>query len=185
MQAYYKVAMKSIIDNIATQAVENQLVGKLGDLLSPARIIQMKPDLVGRIAAESPDNLSQRERLTRKLVILQAGLENCKKHVGRPTTNLQQRPWHTDVHLSSEDESGDEILHSASELEEVDTQDVAIVASFGATDESKLFVLPGSDPVNQFALQVWGNDEQKMDCAEPEKPVLKKPKKKKAPKQIA
>lgn len=79
--------MKSIIDNIATQAVETLLVGKLGDLLSPARIIQMKPDLVGKIAAESSDNRLQRERLTRKLVVLQAGLERCKKHVGRPTTS--------------------------------------------------------------------------------------------------
>ena len=138
-----KVAMKSIIDNIATQAVETQLVGKLGDLLSPARVIQMKPDLVSRIAAESLDNRSLRERLGRKRVTLQAGLESCKKHVGRPSTSqskdihlarhahrltlyldLQNRPWHTDVHFSSKDESGDESLHSASELEEVDVQDV-------------------------------------------------------------
>jgi hypothetical protein len=134
-----KVAMKLIIDNIASQAVETQLVGKLGDLLSSARVIQMEPNLVSRIAAESPDNRLQRERLTRKLVILQAGLESCKKYVGRSTMSqskairlarqanfnpdLQHRLWHTDVYLSSEDESGDEILHSSSELEEVDAQD--------------------------------------------------------------
>jgi hypothetical protein len=82
-----KVAIKSIIDNVTTQAVETLLVGKLGDLLSPARIIQMKPDLVAKIAAESSDNRLQRERLTRKLVILKAWLERCKKHVGRPTTS--------------------------------------------------------------------------------------------------
>lgn len=79
--------MKTIIDNIATQTVETQLVQKLGDLLSPARIIQMKPDLVGRIAAESSDNRSRREQLTRKLVILQDGLKSCKKYVGRPITS--------------------------------------------------------------------------------------------------
>ena len=50
-----KVAMKSIIDNVATQAVETLLVGKLGDLLSPARIVQMKPDIVAKIAAESSE----------------------------------------------------------------------------------------------------------------------------------
>ncbi|KAH8674416.1 P-loop containing nucleoside triphosphate hydrolase protein [Tricladium varicosporioides] len=86
-QAYYKVAMKLIIDNLTTQAIEAQLVGKLGDLLSLARIIQMKPDLVSRIAAESYENRSQREQLTRKLVILQAGLDSCKKYVGRPITS--------------------------------------------------------------------------------------------------
>ena len=79
--------MKSIIDNIATQAVETLLVGKLGDLLSPARIIQMKPDLVSKIAAESSDNRLQREQLTRKLLVLQAGLESCKKQVGRPSAS--------------------------------------------------------------------------------------------------
>lgn len=80
-----KVTIKSIIDNIATQAVETELVGKLRDLLSLARIIHIKPDLVASIAAESPDNRSQRERLTRKLVILQAKLESCKKRASRPT----------------------------------------------------------------------------------------------------
>jgi hypothetical protein len=88
--------MKSIIDNIATQAVETLLVGKLGDLLSPACIMEMKPDLVSKIAAESSDKRSRRERLTRKLVVLQAGLERCKKHVGRPTTSKSKsnRPVH-------------------------------------------------------------------------------------------
>jgi len=153
MQAYYKVAMKSIIDNITTQAVETLLIGKLGDFLSLARVIQMKSDLVGKIAAESSDNRLQRERLTRKLVVLQAGLERCKKHVGRPTTNLQHRPWHTDVHISSEDESEDEIQHRASELEEVDVQEVAIEASFGTTTDSKLFVFSRAEPINPFSLQ--------------------------------
>lgn len=182
-QAYYKVAMKLIIDNLTTQAIEAQLVGKLGDLLSLARIIQMKPDLVSRIAAESYENRSQREQLTRKLVILQAGLDSCKKYVGRPITNLQQRPWHTDAHLSSEDESGDDILYNVSDLEEVDTREVTIEASFGATAESKLFVFSGSEPVNLVPQQVRGNSEQKMECPDPEKPVLKKSKKKKVAKE--
>ena len=79
--------MKSMINNIAIQAVKTLLIGKLGNLLSPARIMQMKPDVVGRIAAESSENRQQRERLTRKLAILQAGLETCKKHVGRLITS--------------------------------------------------------------------------------------------------
>jgi hypothetical protein len=76
--------MKTVVDSIATQAVETQLVERLRDLLSPARIIQMKPELVAKIAAESVNNRLQREQLTRKLVVLQAGLDRCKKHVGRP-----------------------------------------------------------------------------------------------------
>ena len=79
--------MKSMIDNVAIQAIETLLIRKLGDLLSPARIMQMRPDVVGKIAAESSENPLQRERLTRKLAVLQAGLETCKKHVGRPITS--------------------------------------------------------------------------------------------------
>jgi hypothetical protein len=58
--------MKTVVDSIATQAVETQLVERLRDLLSPARIIQMKSELVGKIAAESVNNRLQREQLTRK-----------------------------------------------------------------------------------------------------------------------
>jgi hypothetical protein len=58
--------MKTVVDSIATQAVETQLVERLRDLLSPARIMQMKPELVGKIAAESVNNRLQREQLTRK-----------------------------------------------------------------------------------------------------------------------
>lgn len=79
--------MKTVVDNIATQAVEAQLVGKLGDLLSPARIMQMKPDMVSKIATETLDSRLRREQLTRKLVVLQAGLDRCKKHVGRTTSS--------------------------------------------------------------------------------------------------
>jgi len=67
-----KVAMRSIVDNVTTQAVETLLVGRLRDLLSPARIIQMKPDLVDKIAAESSDN-----RLNMKVIqlLLQQGAD--------------------------------------------------------------------------------------------------------------
>ncbi|KIN00060.1 hypothetical protein OIDMADRAFT_55950 [Oidiodendron maius Zn] len=79
---YTKGYKESMIENIAIQAVEIILIGKLGDLLSPASIMQMKPEVLGKVAAESSDNRLQRERLTRKLAVLQAGLERCKKHVG-------------------------------------------------------------------------------------------------------
>jgi hypothetical protein len=46
--------MKSVIDNIAVQAVETLLVGQLGDLLSPARIIQMKSDHIAKIGKSHP-----------------------------------------------------------------------------------------------------------------------------------
>jgi hypothetical protein len=75
--------MKSLVDNVAVQVVEALLVGRLGELLSPACVLQMKPDLINKIAADSSDNRFLREQLSRKLMVLQAGIETCKKYVGR------------------------------------------------------------------------------------------------------
>lgn len=75
--------MKSLIDNVAIQVVEAILLRKLGELLSPALVLQMKPDLISKMAAESLDNRFQREHLFRKLMVLQAGIETCKRYVGR------------------------------------------------------------------------------------------------------
>ncbi|KAI9784540.1 MAG: hypothetical protein M1816_000806 [Peltula sp. TS41687] len=75
MKAYYKVALKNITDNIAIYVVERTLVLNLGDMLSPARILQMEPELVSRLAAESQETSVLRDRLQRKLMVLQAGAE--------------------------------------------------------------------------------------------------------------
>ncbi|KAI9736865.1 MAG: hypothetical protein M1818_005916 [Claussenomyces sp. TS43310] len=93
MQGYYKagdimsgfsaIAMKSMIDNVAIQAVENILLEGLDDLLSPAYIILIEPDMVSKIAAESADRSFQREQLSRKFTVLQAGIETCRRYVGR------------------------------------------------------------------------------------------------------
>lgn len=48
--------MKSLIENFAIHVVEALLVGRLGELLSPARVLQVKPDLISKIAAESFEN---------------------------------------------------------------------------------------------------------------------------------
>src|SRR5579862_2397861 len=41
------------VAGIAIHVVEAILVGRLGELLSPVRVLQMKPDLISKIAAES------------------------------------------------------------------------------------------------------------------------------------
>lgn len=128
-----------MVDSIAIQAIETQLLGKLGDLLSPARVVQMKSDMINKIAAESSESRLQRERMTRKLVVLKAGFEMCKKHIGRPMTSesmfltlnsakancsdLQHRPWYPDQHVF-EDNSEPDLLHDISESEDVNSHEV-------------------------------------------------------------
>jgi hypothetical protein len=73
--------MKTFIDNIAVQCVENKLANRLENVLSPSQIIQMDASQVSRIAAESIQSQDQRERLSRKLAILEAGADVCNRFI--------------------------------------------------------------------------------------------------------
>ena len=74
-----QVALKCLVDNIATYAVEITLVQQLEHFLSPSYIIDMRPELIQRIAAESPSTVAQRKELSRKLDVLVIGLEVCTR----------------------------------------------------------------------------------------------------------
>ena len=47
----------------------------------------MDAEMVSRIASEPEEHQHQREQLTRKLAVLEAGLEICKRYVGRSITS--------------------------------------------------------------------------------------------------
>ena len=66
-----QVAMKCLVDNVVIHAVEIILIQKLEGFLSTSRIIEMDPDLVQKIAAESPAAVHQQEQLSRKLEVWQ------------------------------------------------------------------------------------------------------------------
>ena len=83
--------MKSTVDNIAILAVEKLLIEGLEDILSPAYVMTLKPTLINKIAAESSDNSFQRESLSRKAKILQAGIETCKQYAQRNTSGKRSR----------------------------------------------------------------------------------------------
>ena len=73
--------MKCLIDNIAIFAVEILLVQQLENFLSPSQVIEMPPDLIEMIAIESPGVVAQREQYTRKLDVLVAGMEVCRRGI--------------------------------------------------------------------------------------------------------
>jgi GTPase SAR1 family protein len=82
LNAYYKVALKRFIDDIAVQVIEEKLVAQLHNILSPVSIYKMPDDQVSRIAGESEESRSHREQLKRQLFVLKSGLETCKRFVG-------------------------------------------------------------------------------------------------------
>ncbi|PLN82654.1 P-loop containing nucleoside triphosphate hydrolase protein [Aspergillus taichungensis] len=82
MLAYYKVALKRFIDDIANEVIEAKLMLSLLDILSPVAVFDMPPTLVTRIAGESEEYQELREHLTKKLLVLEKGSETCKRFVG-------------------------------------------------------------------------------------------------------
>ncbi|RAL04044.1 uncharacterized protein BO80DRAFT_348563 [Aspergillus ibericus CBS 121593] len=82
MLAYYKVALKRFIDDVAVEAVEVELVQSLASLLTPTKVFEMPSGLVSRIAGESEENRALREQLNKKLQILGKGLRTCRHFVG-------------------------------------------------------------------------------------------------------
>ncbi|KAL2156650.1 hypothetical protein VTH82DRAFT_1395 [Thermothelomyces myriococcoides] len=79
LDAYYQVAMRRFIDDVAVEVVEEKLMSALEDILSPVFVAEMSANDVTRIAGESEETRSERERLNKQLEILQNGRDTCKR----------------------------------------------------------------------------------------------------------
>ncbi|KAJ5705391.1 hypothetical protein N7536_001080 [Penicillium majusculum] len=82
MLAYYKVALKRFVDDIATEVIETKLLTALPALFTPITAFEMSEDLVSEIAGESEESQSLREQLNKKLWILTKGSDTCRRFVG-------------------------------------------------------------------------------------------------------
>lgn len=82
LNAYYKVALKRFIDDVAVEVIEAKLMSALDRILLPVSIYQMLDDQVARIARESDEIRTEREQLNKQLEVLRNGLETCKHFVG-------------------------------------------------------------------------------------------------------
>lgn len=78
MLAYYKVASKTFIDNVATIVVERRIVRDLGEVFMPYSVVTMPPHIVSLIAAESNEDQMMRAQLEGKRSSLENGLEVCQ-----------------------------------------------------------------------------------------------------------
>ncbi|KAI1119764.1 P-loop containing nucleoside triphosphate hydrolase protein [Nemania abortiva] len=85
MEAYYKVALKTVIDEVSVLAIEKCLVQKLPQLLLPEIICDLTDEEVHLMAAESEISVAERERLSEKLKVLQSGRTQLGKFKKRPT----------------------------------------------------------------------------------------------------
>lgn len=80
LRAFYKVALKTFVDNVSIHVVEGLLTSDIWSVFSPTDVGQMSSSLVSKIAAESTESQALRQQLNRKLQTLERGLEICQRH---------------------------------------------------------------------------------------------------------
>lgn len=77
MLAFYELAYKSFVDNVAIIVVERRLVNNLWDIFSPSSITEMSEDAITKICAETLDDQRKRDQLELKRISLQGGMQVC------------------------------------------------------------------------------------------------------------
>ncbi|KAI3321064.1 dynamin family protein [Xylariaceae sp. AK1471] len=82
MEAYYSVALKRMIDDVAIEVIERKLMAALSDIFSPIVVFNMPEDLVSVIAGESQESRAERIKLANQVEVLIKGSETCKHFAG-------------------------------------------------------------------------------------------------------
>ncbi|CAK7235005.1 hypothetical protein SBRCBS47491_009143 [Sporothrix bragantina] len=71
MEAYYKVALKTFVDTVGVLVVEQCFISKLPSLFTPDTIYTISDKDIANLAGENEQEISERSRLTEKLLCLQ------------------------------------------------------------------------------------------------------------------
>ncbi|KAI0849468.1 P-loop containing nucleoside triphosphate hydrolase protein [Daldinia vernicosa] len=79
VEAYYKVALKQIIDDFSKLAIEACLISKLPKLFTPEVVYDLSDDTVSTIAAESWETVDKRKFLTDKMNVLSSGMTELQR----------------------------------------------------------------------------------------------------------
>lgn len=78
-EAYYKVALKRVIDDVAVLAIEQCLMVPLKSILSRDMIDELEDEEIQDLAKESSQAISERIACSQKLKILKAGRDDLKR----------------------------------------------------------------------------------------------------------
>ncbi|KAH6648581.1 P-loop containing nucleoside triphosphate hydrolase protein [Truncatella angustata] len=79
MEAYYKVALKRVVDDFSDLAIEACLISKLPSMFSPDRVDSLSQDNIRRIASENEETTQERISLVEKQKVLSEGLTELKR----------------------------------------------------------------------------------------------------------
>ncbi|CZT11995.1 probable vacuolar sorting protein VPS1, dynamin, and related proteins [Rhynchosporium agropyri] len=135
--AYYKVALKRFVDDIAIEVIESKLISPLYDIFSPITVTSMSADLVTRIAGESEENRAQREQLTRQLDVLMKGSETCKSFIGVRVLDADDSTTHRGTWFKSANLADEEGSNEGSEADVRSLSDSSYDRGSPASEESE------------------------------------------------
>ncbi|KMU91587.1 interferon-induced GTP-binding protein Mx2 [Coccidioides immitis H538.4] len=79
MEAYYKVAMKTVVDNFAVLAIEQCILKKLPLIFNPEVVTNLDDKTLEAIAAETTESKVERSHALEKLKFLSPALQNLKR----------------------------------------------------------------------------------------------------------
>ncbi|RFU80662.1 interferon-induced gtp-binding mx [Trichoderma arundinaceum] len=79
LHAYYKVSMKTFVDNVARQVIERHIVAPLPNAFCPNSVSQLSEEDLLRIGSESEKQIAKREKLTAQTQGLKNSLRDLQK----------------------------------------------------------------------------------------------------------
>ena len=83
-EAYYKIALDTFVDNMATLAIENCVLADLHEIFSPSMLGDIGDDVVERLGSESPKTIKDRASVNNDLAVFEKALLICKRcKIGR------------------------------------------------------------------------------------------------------
>ncbi|EOA85870.1 uncharacterized protein SETTUDRAFT_151664 [Exserohilum turcica Et28A] len=183
MQAYYKVAFKRFVDDVAVEAVEKDIIAKLSNIVSPIKVTSLASDVVTSIAGESKESQAKRSQLENQLGVLVQGLETCKRFI---VGTLQGAPDAATLRPGLEASSSDLSLDSSRTesdgrvtddgLEEFDASPDAALAEWALPTEGesvpeqeleRLDEVNFSEPMGSFPRKILSKKKGKKNVYRP------------------
>ncbi|KAF4471346.1 Interferon-induced GTP-binding Mx [Fusarium albosuccineum] len=185
LEAYYKVAMKRFIDDVAVEVIEAGLAAELGKIIDPVSVSIMSTDELNKIAGETEASRAFRKDLQTELTVLKDGMNICKQFARFGLVELDEKDGGGGKVPYNSDES--DSIPSAAEEYESDLDERPHAEPF--TDETPPeFDVPCSsvdDLIKKFSMDGKELADDEVPAPPYNRALSKKEKKKKREKERA
>nr|POF13789.1 interferon-induced gtp-binding protein mx2 [Quercus suber] len=117
--AYYKVALKRMIDEVPAHVIEPTVLTRLPNLFDATRVLQMSDELIGKIGGESTARSIHRQSLQTKLEVFSRSALICKVYAEKALDGENE------IHRRAESSEGS-LVDVAADHEEANVPDVPV-----------------------------------------------------------